>query len=186
MWDLHDVRVKGTVVVQTQHFKALVRERMAKTGERYTAARCHLLATRPIETNTAGLLSNYPRVPVGYQAPASQYDAALWQRVFSQAGVLNPAQTSRSMRPCWLDWLVASGLLVATFTYEALTTATVVLRAHPKPYTDNLFERSAVAVERTNTTSANLASKALDAALEAGRAPMVRVTHGALPLDCFG
>lgn len=110
MWDLHDVRVKGTVVVQNKHFKALVRERMAKTGERYTAARHHLLATQPIETNTAGLLSNYPRVPVGYQAPASQYDAALWQRVFSQAGVLNPAQTSRSMRPCWLDWLVASGL----------------------------------------------------------------------------
>lgn len=168
-------------MVQNKHVKALVRERMAKTGERYTAARRHLLATRATETANVGLLPHYPRIPVGFEAPASQYDAALWQRVFLQAGIINPA-TGKPFSAAMLTGLAGGiGFMVATFAYEELTTATVVLRAHPEPFTDNLLERSGVALERTNTTSANVASKTLDAALEAGRAAMVRVTHGALP-----
>ena len=168
-------------MVQNKHFKALVRQRMAKTGERYTTARRHLLATRPTDTDTTGLPQKYPPAAVGFQAPDSQYDAALWQRVFAQAGILNPA-TGQPYSAAMLTGLAGGiGFMVATFTYEKLTTATVVLRAHPEPFTENLLQRSGVTVERINTTSGNVASKSLDAALDAGRTPMIRVTHGALP-----
>lgn len=154
-------------MVQNKHFKALVRERMAKTGERYTAARLHILASRP----------DLP----GLESPASQDDAALWRRVFAQSGIVNPATSSPFTTATLAGLAGGIGFMVATFAYQEITTATVVLRAHPEPYTERLLERSRVSVDRTLTTSPRVAERALDAALDEGRVSVVRVTHGALP-----
>ena len=168
-------------MVQNKHFKALVRQRMAKTGERYTTARRHLLASRPPQPVTSGLVSNYPPTALGSEATLSQYDAALWQRVLAQAGVVNPA-TNAPFTTAMLAGLGGGiGFMFATFTYSEITTATVILRAHPEPYTQRLLERAGVVVDETATTSTRIAAAKLDEALDADRAMVVRVTHGALP-----
>lgn len=168
-------------MVQNKHFKARIRERMAKTGERYTIARRHLLASRPSPSVEGSVMSGYSHTPVGTEALASQYDAALWHRILAQAGVLNPA-THLPFSTAMLSGLGGGiGFMVATFSYQELTTATVVLRAHPEPYTERLLERSGASLERTVTTSARIAAQQLDAALNAGKVSVVRVTHGALP-----
>ncbi len=168
-------------MVQNKHFKALIRERMAKTGERYTAARRHLLATRPTQTPDASVLPHYPSAPLGFDAPASQYDAALWQRVLAQAGITNPVSGEPFSAAMLAGLAGGIGFMFATFAYQETTTATVVLRAHPEPYTDNLLERSGVTLERTSTTSTKIAGEKLDAVLDSGRVAVVRVTHGVLP-----
>lgn len=168
-------------MVQNKHFKALVRERMQKTGERYTAARRHVLASRPGHPVEPGVLHGYPNVPVGGEASTGQYDAALWQRVLAQAGVTDPA-TGAPFTTAMLAGLGGGiGFMFATFVYQDVTTATVVLRGHPEPYTERLLGRSGAALERAVTTSSKLAVTTLEAALDAGRASVVRVTHGALP-----
>ncbi|XKH53602.1 BtrH N-terminal domain-containing protein [Citricoccus nitrophenolicus] len=157
-------------MVQHKHFKSRVRVRMAKTGESYTAARRQLLAARSADTDARG------------PAPAgTQYDAALWQHVLAESGVRNPA-TGAPFSEAMLAGLAGGiGFMVATFSYETVTTATVVLRAHPEPYTERLLERSSTPIERLQTGGAKAAQQSLDAALDAGRSVVVRVTHGALP-----
>lgn len=168
-------------MVQNKHFKALVRQRMAKTGERYTTARRHLVASRPIQPVTNGLVPGYPHTGVGAEAAVSQYDAAMWQRVLAQAGVVNPA-TNAPFSTAMLAGLGGGiGFMFATFSYAEITTATVILRAHPEPYTERLLERTGAIVDRTATTSKRIAATTLEEALEASKASVVRVTHGALP-----
>ncbi|WP_309131385.1 DUF4872 domain-containing protein [Brevibacterium sp.] len=168
-------------MVQNKHFKSLVRERMKKTGERYTTARLRIMAARPTPAPEPGLLPGYPALPIGADSSTAQYDAALWHRILAQAGVENPL-TGEPFSPAMLAGLGGGiGFMFATFSYQELTTATVVLRAHPEAYTDRMLDRSGVALDRTGTTGAKAAADALDSALEAGRACVVRVTHGALP-----
>ncbi|HEY4534869.1 MAG TPA: DUF4872 domain-containing protein [Enteractinococcus sp.] len=168
-------------MVHNKHFKALVRQRMAKTGERYTTARRQLLASQTPIPTASGVVSGYPRTALGATAAAGQYDAALWQRVLAQAGIKNPA-TNEAFTTAMLAGLGGGiGFMVATFAYEEVTTATVVLRAHPEPYTERMLQRSAVALERTSTTSPRIATQQLDATLEADKVSVVRVTHGTLP-----
>lgn len=70
-------------MVQSKHFKARIRERMAKTRESYTAARRQLLPIAPAAPGpVAGLLPGYRP-----QTAPTQRDAALWARVLAQAGV---------------------------------------------------------------------------------------------------
>lgn len=162
-------------MVQHKHFKSRVRARMAKTGESYTAARRQLLAARPADTGT-GDTGPERLVPAG-----TQYDAALWHHVLAGSGVRNPA-TGAPFSEAMLAGLAGGiGFMVATFSYESVTTATVVLRAHPEPYTDRLLDRCGAPIERLQTGSAKTARTSLDAALDAGRPVVVRATHGALP-----
>ncbi|GAA4770694.1 BtrH N-terminal domain-containing protein [Citricoccus nitrophenolicus] len=157
-------------MVQHQHFKSRVRVRMAKTGESYTAARRQLLAAQSVDTDSRG------PVPAG-----TQYDASLWHHVLAESGVLNPA-TGAPFSEAMLAGLAGGiGFMVATISYESVTTATVVLRAHPEPYTDRLLERCGAPIEVSQTGSAKAARASLDAALDAGRPVVVRATHGALP-----
>jgi hypothetical protein len=163
-------------MVQQKHFKSRVRERMQKTGESYTTARLQLLKDLPAEPSVPGLLPGYPLA-----APLAQRDAGLWQRVLAQAGVENPA-TGTPVSEAMLSGLAGGiGFMVFTFEYEQITTATIVTRFHPGPYTGNLINRSGALVEEKSTTSTKAAQDNLDAALEAGRAVVVKVTQGALP-----
>lgn len=164
-------------MVQHKHFKSRVRERMARTGESYTTARRHLLITRPAADPTPGLMPGHPAGPV----VATQYDAALWQRTLLQWDATNP-MTGRPFTEAMLAGLGGGiGFMVATFTYESVTTASVVLRAHPEPYTERLLERCGVPVEQLSTSSAKRAATFLDEGLDANQTVVVRATHGSLP-----
>ncbi|GHD04179.1 BtrH N-terminal domain-containing protein [Zhihengliuella salsuginis] len=176
-------------MAQPKQLKKLARERMARTGETYTQARKAVLAGAPApggrpsssapaaeEHDDGAELPEYP-APEG----VLQYDAGLWSRVLTQAGVTDP-RTGRPVTEALLAGLAGGiGFMVFTFDYESGTTATVVTRAHPEPYVENLVSRVGVPVRQAHTSSAKAAQAHLDEALDAGRAVVVRVTETVLP-----
>lgn len=118
-----------------------------------------------------------------YPAPTEvvQYDAGLWHRVLTQAGVSNPA-TGEPLSEALLAGLAGGiGFMAFTFEYEQATTVTLVTRAHPEPYTQNLLRRCGAKVTERTTGSSDSATEYLDAGLDAGRAVVVRVAVSALP-----
>lgn len=168
-----------------KNLKKLTRARMERTGESYTTARKHILAAKPETVKGAKgqgseLVEN--ELPE-YPAPENvrQYDAGLWHRVLTQAGVTHPV-TGEPLSEALLSGLAGGiGFMVFTFAYESVTTATVVTRAHPEPYTTNLLARCGAKISERSTGSARLAADYLDAGLDEGRAVVVRVAVGALP-----
>lgn len=174
---------------QPKQLKKLARDRMARTGETYTQARKAVLAGAPDpgarrpapapaeEAHDDGAdLPEYP-APEGVR----QYDAGLWARVLTQAGVTDP-RTSAPLSEAMLAGLAGGiGFMVFTFDYDSGTTATVVTRAHPEPYVENLLTRVGVPVRQVHTSSAKAAQTHLDEGLDAGRAVVVRVTETVLP-----
>ncbi|WP_417234323.1 DUF4872 domain-containing protein [Arthrobacter sp.] len=186
--------------------KKLARARMERTGESYTTARKAILdgrperpSARPVPAGQAasgGRKGNGGGRPVvaapaapepqdlpEYPAPGdvTQYDAGLWQRVLTQAGVTDPS-TGEPFSEAMLAGLAGGiGFMVFVFEYEQTTTASVVTRAHPEPYTENLLARCGAAVREQKTGSARLAAQYLDEGLDAGRAVVVRVSRAALP-----
>ncbi|GER21748.1 hypothetical protein NCCP1664_02450 [Zafaria cholistanensis] len=166
---------------QPKQLKKMVRERMAKTGESYTTARRKLMNAPKAQQAGTGFVEE-AELPE-YPAPAGvvQYDAGLWHRVLTQAGVTHPV-TGQPLSQALLAGLAGGiGFMVFTFEYAETTTVTVVTRAHPEPYTANLLARCGVPVTQRTTNSAKQAQEHLDAGLDAGRAVVVRVTHAALP-----
>ncbi len=175
-------------MAQPKNLKKLTRARMDRTGESYTTARKAILSAKPHrpasaqDAADAAAAAQEAELPE-YPAPHNvlQYDAGLWHRVLTQAGVRHPL-TGEPMSEALLAGLAGGiGFMVFTFVYEDVTTATIVTRAHPEPYTANLLARcGAKAMERT-TGSARLAADYLDAGLDAGRAVVVRASVAALP-----
>lgn len=175
-------------MAQPKNLKKLTRDRMERTGESYTTARKHILSAKPgrkvnaVEAAEAAALAEEAELPE-YPAPenVTQYDAALWHRVLTQAGVTHPL-TGEPLSEALLAGLAGGiGFMAFTFQYETLTTATVVTRAHPEPYTANLLARVGVKANERTTGSARLAAGYLDAGLDAGRAVVVRASVAALP-----
>ena len=175
-------------MAQPKNLKKLTRDRMARTGESYTTARKHILAAKPerpanaLEAAEAAAAAEEAELPE-YPAPENviQYDAALWSRVLTQAGVVHPI-TAKPLSEAMLAGLAGGiGFMVFTFEYETITTATIVTRAHPEPYTTNLLARCGAKVNERTTGSARLAAEYLDAGLDAGRAVVVRASVAALP-----
>lgn len=111
----------------------------------------------------------------------SHWDAGLWTRVLAASEVLNPF-TGEPFSEAELAGLGGGiGFMIFTFEYKETTTASVVTRFHPGPYTENLLRRSGANVHIQQTGSAALAQSRLDAALETGVPAVVRVVHGTLP-----
>ncbi|WP_309082162.1 DUF4872 domain-containing protein [Zhihengliuella sp.] len=179
----------GASDLTPKQLQKLARERMGRTGETYTQARKAVLAGAPERGGGRPAASSSPQghddgadLPE-YPAPGDvvQYDAGLWQRVLTQAGVTDPA-TGQPPSEALLAGLGGGiGFMVFTFDYDSGVTATVVTRAHPEPYVENLIGRVGVPVRQTHTSSAKLAQEHLDEALDAGRAVVVRVTESMLP-----
>ncbi|MGP5219337.1 DUF4872 domain-containing protein [Arthrobacter rhombi] len=187
-------------MAQPKQLKKLTRERMERTGESYTTARKALLdgrperpSARPAPAGTpiraggpaarSGQPAADPHELPEYPAPAevTQYDAGLWHRVLTQAGVAHPL-TGQPLSEALLAGLAGGiGFMVFVFDDASTTTATVVTRAHPEPYTANLLTRSGAKVREQKTGSARLAAQYLDAGLDAGRAVVVRVSRASLP-----
>jgi hypothetical protein len=129
-----------------------------------------------------GTLSGYVFHEPAAQAPR---DIGIWHRVLVQSGTLAPEDGRESLHPLSQDMLFGLaggiGFMVFTFEYAEITTATVVPRFHPGPFVGNLLQRCGAQIREERTTSARMAQRNLDEALDAGRAVVVRVTRGALP-----
>ena len=111
----------------------------------------------------------------------SHWDAGLWTRVLAASGVLNPFTGAPFSEAALAGLGGGIGFMIFTFEYKDTTTASVVTRFHPGPFTENLLRRSGANVNIQQTGSATLAQSRLDAALETGVPAVVRVVHGTLP-----
>jgi hypothetical protein len=167
----------------TKHrdFKALVRERMAKTGERYTAARAQILtqlnARRPAPTVT-GLIAGYDRFG------GIQSGTGALVNVLRHAGMMSPL-TGRPYTEAAVDGLCGGpGFLYAVFEYKGwppMLTLALRSRSMPDVYIAQGLKRVGVKTTRSETTSAAVARKALDTALSDGRPALCVTDIASLP-----
>ncbi|MET0870914.1 MAG: DUF4872 domain-containing protein [Paeniglutamicibacter terrestris] len=175
-------------MAQPKNLKKLTRTRMDRTGESYTTARKAILAAKPNrpasaeDAAAAAAAAQEAELPE-YPAPQNvlQYDAGLWHRVLTQAGVTHPISGEPLSEALLAGLAGGIGFMAFTFVYEEMTTATVVTRAHPEPYTANLLARCGATISERTTGSARLAADYLDVGLDAGRAVVVRASVAALP-----
>ena len=168
----------------TKHrdFKALVRERMARTGERYSAARAQLLAkqTRSPHSHPAydGVLRGYDSFG-GIQAGTSALCNAL-----RHAGIVSPL-TNAPHAEAFVNGLCGGpGFLYAVFEYKGwppILSLALQSRSMSDAYIGEGLDRLGVRVTRHETTSKAAARRALDGALEAGKAALCVVDAASLP-----
>lgn len=111
----------------------------------------------------------------------SHWDAGLWSRVLAASGTRNPFTRAPFTEAMLAGLAGGIGFMIFTFEYKETTTASVVTRFHPGPYTENLLRRSGAGVNIGQTGSAALAQSRLDAALATGVPAVVRVVRGQLP-----
>jgi hypothetical protein len=165
-----------------REFKALVRERMQKTGERYTAARAHLLHNIPPDSRSrrdySGLLASY-RTFGGVQAGTGALT-----NVLRHAGVrMTPG--GDPLTEAFVNGLCGGpGFLYATFEYKGwppLLTLALQSRSMPDVYIAQGVAWSGVRATVRETTSAALARKTLDDVLDAGHAALCVTDHASLP-----
>ncbi len=173
-------------MTKNRDFKTLVRQRMTKTGERYSTARAHVMAagggsTRP----TSG-------PPGGHTAPGllpgirtiggSQADLAAARNLCVNAGLDGPDGGPISEA---LAFGIAGGVgfLYAVFEYGDIPTMTIVARnqSMPDPFCQALFDRLGVSTTVVETTGAKKAATTLDTALANGRPALCTVGAGGLP-----
>ncbi len=163
-------------------FKARVRERMSRTGERYAAARAVLIAQAlprpPAPTTHVQLLPGYERVG-GIHA-----ESAALANVLRQAGVVAP-HTGRPFEESFLFGLAGGiGFMYFAFEYaNTLPMLTVTLRSdsYPDAFVRRGLERSGATLEWHETGSATVAARHLDQALAAGQAPICVTDLCSLP-----
>lgn len=164
----------------TQHrdLKQLIRERMAKTGERYTAARANVVHAHPqpsaTSTSTAGLFAGYPL------SPGICGDTGALRNTLEHAGLKHGKQP--------LSEAMVSGIaggicfLYAVFEYKGLPPMMSVMPRYDTMADSYIAEgvrRLGIADVDSSTGSAGVARKALDAALAAKSSALCVV-------DCFG
>jgi hypothetical protein len=157
-------------MTEHKHLKAAVRARMARTGERYTTARRHLVG----ETSP---LPGYPAFGGG-----RHHDSALLAHVLEAAGVRAAHDGQPLDEPMVAGLAGGIGFMYFSFSYAgSLPTMTIVPRIHPRPFIGGALERAGIAHRVSETTSAVKAARELDAALDAGATPVCTVDRAALP-----
>lgn len=164
-------------MTQQRDFKKLVRERIAKTGERYTTARAHVLAAldAPAPEPTPGLLAGYDRF--------GGSDVSVLAHALAFAGV-----KKSDGRP-YTDALVAGlcggiGFLYAVFEYKGHPPMlTIVCRSNSMSdkFIAQGLGRSGADFTVHETGAPATARKHLDAALDSGRPVLCTVDIAALP-----
>ncbi len=162
-----------------RELKQLVRERMARTGERYAAARAHLVS------RAAAPSPRYPGVLPGYDRFGGvQANTAPLLNVLRHAGIPAPAGG-----PAWSEAIVnglcgGPGFLYAVFEYRGyppMLTLALQSRSMADQYVAEGLARVGAEWAETETGSAKVARAALDEALAAGRAALCVVDLGSLP-----
>lgn len=169
-------------MTKQRDLKHKIRARMKKTGERYTAARAHVLGQagprRPADVRPRGVLDGY-RCFGGLQD-----DTAVVGNMFAHAGVAFSA-TGAPYTEAMLHGLCGGvGFLYAVFEYKGWgPTLTMVPRSRsmPQTYLAPLFERVGVEASTQNSSSDAAAKKKLDAALDAQKPVLCLVDAALLP-----
>ncbi|MBL8878824.1 MAG: DUF4872 domain-containing protein [Phycisphaerales bacterium] len=160
-------------------FKRSIRERMKKTGERYTAARAVLLQARAIEKPTTRIAGLFP----DYECCGGVCRDTGALRNFLAACGVGVAQNRESLSEALVNGLCGGvGFLYAVFEYKGWPPILSVLTRYdtmPDSYIANGLARLGIEMTRTETTSAATARKALDQAIASQQPALCTV-------DCVG
>jgi len=161
-------------MTKQRDFKTLVRERMAKTGERYAAARARVLsqtAAHGRQSRPQGRM--YPGVLEGYDAFGGiQNGTAPLTNVLRHAGITWSLTGQPFTEPIVNGLCGGPGFLYAMFEYKGwppLLSIALHSRSMPDAYLGQGLARLGVTTTRNETTSPAAAKKALEAALGAGK-----------------
>jgi hypothetical protein len=161
-------------MTKPRDFKGLVRERMAKTGERYAAARARVLSRRAAQVHPSPPQGRaYPGVLEGYDTFGGvQSGTAPLTNVLRHAGI-RWSLTGQPFTEAIVNGLCGGpGFLYAIFEYKGwppLLSIALHSRSMPDAYIGQGLARLGVATTRNETTSPAAASKALEAAVDAGK-----------------
>jgi len=166
----------------TQHrsLKQHVRDRMARTGETYSTARHHVLASAG-----RGTTEPWPAaVPTRYRPCGGgvHHDTGLLYSLLRAAEVTAP-HTGEPWSEAMLVGLAGGvGFMYFVFEYEGHhPTMTIVARHHPEPYLPAALTRAGVPFTLATTGSAKKATAALRTVLDAGGAAICTVARDRLP-----
>lgn len=167
-------------MTKQRDLKHTIRARMAKTGERYTTARAHVLGERPANPSP-----RFPGVLDGYDHFGGlQDDTAVVGHMLAHAGVRFPA-TGEPYTEAMLHGLCGGvGFLYAVFEYRGWPPMLTIVprsRSMPQTFLAPLFERVGVEADTRNSSSDAAGRKKLDAALDAGRPALCLVDACLLP-----
>ena len=171
-------------MTRQRDFKSRVRARMERTGERYAAARAHVLAAGPdrprVETSFA-----LPLFPSVHAVGGQQADVAAARNLLANAGLAghDGAPLTEAMA---FGLAGGVGFLYGVFEYDGTPTMTIVSRNRslPDAFLEPLFERAGAEVRISTTVSAAKARRELDQLLDE-EAPAL-CTVGAGWLDYLG
>jgi hypothetical protein len=160
-------------------FKALVRERMARTGERYSAARARLLSSHtPSSRSTPGILNGYDRFG-GVQPGTAAVCNAL-----HHARIHWPLSKTECTEVLVNGLCGGPGFLYAVFEYKGwppILSLALQSRSMPDVYIGEGLARLGIRRTPYETTSRAAARKALDDALARDRAAICVVDVASLP-----
>jgi hypothetical protein len=149
-----------------RHLKQLVRARMARTGESYSAARRQVVA----KVRVPGLVHGYDTF-----GTRRHHESSLVRNLLRQVGV----DCGEAM-VCGLGGGV--GFMYAMFEYTGIPPmATIVMQHHPQPWLPAVLGRLRIGYAERHSTSPGSALAALRAELAAGRAVHCLVDRSALP-----
>jgi hypothetical protein len=167
-------------MTEHKHFKRLVRERMAGTGESYTTARRHLLAAAGRErasTLPPGLVAGYDAFGGGQHRLS-----ALVAHLLRQAGHSAP-HTGEPFTEAMVAGLGGGiGFMYAVFEYKDWPPMmTIVAQHHPQPWLPAVLGRLGVSYRQEHSTATKPALAALHRALDGGRPVYCTVDLTALP-----
>ncbi|HVK22887.1 MAG TPA: BtrH N-terminal domain-containing protein [Actinokineospora sp.] len=154
-------------MTRQKNMKALVRDRMARTGETYTTARGHVAA----------------HAPQRQAEPGTHAPSTLVRDLLARAGVVAP-HTGEPFTEAMLAGLGGGiGFMYAVFEYKGFPhpTMTIVAQHHPDPFVPAILDRLGCATETTRTTSAKVADRRLSAALADGVPAVCTLDRSALP-----
>ncbi len=161
-------------------FKQKIRARMQKTGERYAAARSVLLAN--------AVPAPFPKgatIVPGYQLlPGVQRESARLAAALRQAGVVDPATGAPFTETKVHGLMGGIGFMYFLFEYRGFPPLmSFVCRSWsmPGPLLERALAHAGILHELSATGSSNVAAKALDDALAAGKAAHVTVDAASLP-----
>ena len=167
-------------MTEHRHFKRLVRDRMARTGESYTTARRYLLTAAAREqaaTLPPGLVAGYDAFGGGQHRLS-----ALAAHLLRHSGHTAP-HTGAPFTEAMVAGLAGGiGFMYAVFEYKDWPPMmTIVAQHHPEPWLPAVLGRLGVSYTQEHSTATKPALAALHRALDGGRPVYCTVDLTALP-----
>ena len=166
-------------MTQQKHFKQLVRARMAKTGERYAAARRTLIGA-------AGPSGGNGVSAAGHHFPGNVPATAALRSLLAAAGLTDPTTGAPYTETMLFGLAGGIGIGVCAFLYEQQDFASFFVAGRHLWWDDRLYleracKRLGVEAQVFESGGAKAADTALRNALAGGRPAIVWVDAGNLP-----